>query len=306
MKNRFLQVLFILLSGLSWTGCSDSDNNVGLANVRSAVAASPERLTFKINDKEAATLDLSVAFSAPIAEDVNFEVQVADDSEVAANKVAFSREHFSIAKGKRSFELTCMVEADAVAEGIKNLKIEFLPQHSDVDRMTLKIPIEKKLNTIVHVKNLNLVVDFADRNWASVDLPDGGGAVGGLFQTSVAIGSAPAVKRIHFDNYGQKVVGKTAGDLILITPLEEGTLLGSSTTWTLNPDYSDNNWMYMPVLYAEDYAEWLGKTAYVGMHIQGFNFWFKITATEDAVFTMTEYAYDSEGEDIKAGQTISE
>lgn len=306
MRKYVLQALFILSAFLLTQGCSDDENNVDLTKVGSAAAAVPAKVFFKLDATQAAVIDLSVAVDAESPESIGFEVKVADDSEVAADKVTFSRDRFSIEKGKRSFEWTCTVEADAVAEGVKNLRIDVISQNAGVKNHKLEIKIEKEkllLNTIVHVSGLSQTVDFDSKTWESVML--GEDQIGGLFQTAQVIGSAPAVKRIHFDNYGENVIGELDGDLILLTPLNEGAVIGNGSAWVSNPGYSETDWMYMPVLYSENYQAWLGKTAYAGMNIQGVNYWFKFSVSANAEFTLTEFAYNEKGKDIRAGQIDS-
>lgn len=300
MKNCISQTLLLLLGLLCLQSCDDSTDATDLSKANAAAAVIPSKVSFKMGDKQPVTLNLSVAVSEKAGETVRFELQVADNSEVTAEKVNFTQNQLVIQKGKRSQETTFTVEADAVDKGTKDLIVDLISSNAKVPNQQLTIPVTMKLNTIKHFFDLNQLVDFGENTWQSVMLGDD--QIAGLFQTSVAIGSAPAVKRIHFDNYGEDVIGVADGDLINLTPLAEGSIIGASSKWVKNP-YPI--WEYMPVLYSEAYTEWLGQTAYAGMKIQGYNFWFKFTVTENAEFTLTEFAYDEDGNDIKAGQIDS-
>lgn len=312
MRKCVLQMLFIVAAFLVFPGCSDDEDNVDWEKVVKVAVATPSQVYFERTANQPDTVIIDVAFSVPVPENINFEVRLGANNQVDADSISLSHEHFTIEKGGRSFEMTCKVEAGAVPVGIQNLRIDFVSSHPEVETIQLEIPVEKEgPNTIVHVDGLNWVVDFDQQVWQEVEID--GKVIGGLFQTAVAIGSAPAVKRIHFDNYGQDIMGKQEGDLIYVLPLEKGIEIGESSDWAFNASYSSENWMYMPVLYSEDYTDWLGKTAYVGMRIvtdiPGIPFryyWFKFTVSDDAVFTLTEYAYDKEGKSLKIGQTESE
>ena len=212
------------------------------------------------------------------------------------------------------------------AGATKLLKLDFMSQNSKIAHIKLEVPVEAEKkkeeepepepepeNTISHFSDLDLFVDFTNDDktvWAGINLGSEDSQVGSLFRASVAIGSAPAVKRIHIDNYGGDVIGSANGDLINIAVLQEGDVIGKDATWITNPEFSDDNWMYMPVLYAADYKEWAGKTGYAGMKLwigdKWCNAWFKITVTDEAEVTITEFAYDAWGHDIKAGQIVSE
>lgn len=312
MRKYVLQMWFVLAAFLVFPGCSDDDANVDWGKVVKVAVATPSRVYFERLADQPDTVTIDVAFSVPVPENIDFEVRLAANNQVDADSISLSHEHFTIAKGGRSFEMTCQVEAGAVSAGVQNLCFDFISAHPEVGTIQLEIPVEKESpNTIVHVSGLNWVVDFDQQTWQEIEID--GEVIGGLFQTAVAIGSAPAVKRIHFDNYGQDIMGKKEGDLIYILPLGEGIEIEEKSEWTFNSSYSNENWMYMPVLYSEDYTDWLGQTAYVGMRIvtdiPGIPFryyWFKFTVSDDAVFTLTEYAYDKEGKSLKTGQTESE
>ena len=105
------------------------------------------------------------------------------------------------------------------------------------------------------------------------------------------------------------------GDLIHITPLEEGAVIGEGASWVANPEWADDaNYVYMPVLYSGAYTEWEGKTAYIGAKIslsgkvsgKICNAWIKITVSAGGECEVDGIAYDAWGYDIKAGQTVSE
>ena len=312
MRKYVLQMLFIFAAFLVFPGCSDDEDNVDWGKVVKVAVATPSSVYFERKAELPDTVKIDLAFSVPVPEDINFEVRLAADNEVCADSISFSHDYFTIRKGERSFEIDCKIKAGAVEKGVRNLRMDFVSTHAEVGTIRLEIPVEKEgPNTIVHVKDLNWVVDFDQRTWQEVEA--GGILIGGLFQTTVAIGSAPAEKRIHFDNYGRDIMGVKEGDLIHILSLSEGTEIEETSNWTFNSSYSDENWMYMPVLYSENYTDWLGKTAYVGMRIVTGEedivfryYWFKFTVTDDAVFTLTEYAYDKEGKSLRAGQTESE
>lgn len=325
MKKYVLQALLVLCSFVVIQACSDDDNDIDLAKVKSAAAAMPSKVFFPLDETAAATLQLSVAVSEKTPETIGFEVSVADDSEVSADKVTFSRERFAIETGARSFELSCTVEADAVEPGAtKLLKLDFMSQNSKIAHIKLEVPVEAEKkkeeepepepeNTIVYVAGFKGVVDMDEQNWLALTLNEVG--VAGFFQTSVAVGTAPAAKRIHFDNYGQDIIGVAEGDLINITPLEEGAVIGEGSAWVSNPEWGeDANYVYMPVLYSGIYKEWEGKTAYVGVKInlsgklsgKICNAWIKVTVSAEGECEIDGMAYDVWGYDIKAGQTVSE
>lgn len=98
MKKYVLQALLVVCSFLIIQGCSDDDNAIDLKEVSSAAAAVPAKVFFAQGATEAATVQLSVAVDAKSPEAIGFEVKVADNSEVSADKVTFSREHFTIEK----------------------------------------------------------------------------------------------------------------------------------------------------------------------------------------------------------------
>ena len=327
MKKYVLQALLVVCSFLIIQGCSDDDNAIDLKEVSSAAAAVPAKVFFAQGATEAATVQLSVAVDAKSPEAIGFEVKVADNSEVSADKVTFSREHFKIEKGKRSFEFSCTVEADAVEAGMtKLLKIDFMSQNAKVSHLNLEVPVEAEKveepkpepepepdNTIVYIADFKGTVDMDEQNWLAVMLNEV--QVAGFFQTSVAVGTAPSAKRIHFDNYGQDIIGVAEGDLIHITPLEEGAVIGEGASWVANPEWADDaNYVYMPVLYSGAYTEWEGKTAYIGAKIslsgkvsgKICNAWIKITVSAGGECEVDGIAYDAWGYDIKAGQTVSE
>lgn len=319
MKKYVLQALLVLFGFLVVQGCSDDDNDVDLTEVNAAAAAVPSKVFFAREATQAAVVQLSVAISEKTPEIIGFEVRVADDSGISADKVTFSKERFNIEAGKRSFELTCTVEADAVWAGeTKLLKVDFMSQNSKIGHIKLEVPVEAEKeeepedpepeNTIVYVADFQGTVDMGDLNWLPVELNEG--QVCGFFQTAVVIGSASAAKRIHLDNYGGDVIGSANGDLIHIAPLEEGAVIGEGADWVTNPEYSSDNWMYMPVLYSAAHTEWAGKTAYAGLKLwigdKWCNAWFKITVSAEGECEVDGWAYDAWGHDIKAGQTVSE
>lgn len=209
MKKYVLQALLVVCSFLIIQGCSDDDNAIDLKEVSSAAAAVPAKVFFAQGATEAATVQLSVAVDAKSPEAIGFEVKVADNSEVSADKVTFSREHFTIEKGKRSFEFSCTVEADAVEAGMtKLLKIDFMSQNAKVSHLNLEVPVEAEKaeepepepepepdNTIVYIADFKGTVDMDKQNWLAVMLNEV--QVAGFFQTSVAVGTAPSAKRIH-------------------------------------------------------------------------------------------------------------
>lgn len=327
MKKYVLQALLVLFGFLIVQGCSDDDNDIDLAEVRAAAAAVPSKVFFERGVTQAAVVQLSVAVSEKTPEAIGFEVSVADDSEIAADKVTFSKERFNIEAGKRSFELNCTVEADAVGAGTtKLLKIDFMSQNSKIGHMKLEVPVEAEKeeepepepepepeNTIVYIADFQGTVDMNELNWLALMVNEV--QVGGFFQTSVAVGTAPTTKRIHFDNYGQDIIGVVEGDLINITPLEEGTVIGEGAAWVSNPEWADDaNYVYMPVFYSGTHKEWEGKTAYIGLKInlagkvpgKICNAWIKVTVAEGGECEVDGMAYDPWGYDIKAGQTVSE
>lgn len=295
MKRCFLQALLVMCGFGLLPGCSDSDNEINLTDAVVAAGTDPGEVVFRPGVAEL-TVDFSVAVSGKAPEALNFDVKMSADSEVAAGDVSFSASQVTIKEGQRSATLTCTIKAAAVSAGACELKVDFISSDNKVASQTASVGL---YSTIKHFKGLNLEVDMADMNWASVML--GENQIAGLFQTSVPMGSTPAILRIHFDNAGEDIIGVADGSIINITPLAEGAVIGNGSLWVKNPGWA-KDWRLMPVLYSEKYTAWLGKTAYIGSKVSGYNFWFKVTATEDARFILTEFAYDTEGNDIKAGQ----
>lgn len=302
MKHYILQTLLLVSGLLCLFACDDNDGGKDLSEVNAAAAAVPGQLSFKFGDTKAVAVNLSVAVSDPASESVRFDVQVADNSEVAAGKVSFSQPQIVIQDGKRSQEMTMTIEADAVDSGTKDLIVDFISSNAKVADQQVTIPVTMKLNTIKHYTGIDIKLDFSGPQ-------DGGGVMAGDSQVvyyycaSNPIGSAPAALRIHMDNAGEDVIGVADGDVINLTPLEEGDLIGSSSKWISNPYTS---WQFMPVVYSDTFKDWAGKgVAYAGMKCFGLNFWFKIEISDNLEFTLTEFAYDEEGGDIKAGQTDS-
>ena len=295
MKKYFLLMLWIVC-GLSFlTGCSDDDDFIKLEEARVGAACEPEEFIFRPG-MDNVTTTIMVAIVGIFPASISIVLYVGPDSEVPASCITLQSNTLTIAKGHRSAEMSCVIKAEAVKAGAAVLKLELTS--SDAQIATQKAEVDL-YSTIMHYKGLNLKVNFTNLNWAAIEL--GEETIAGLFQTAVGIGDAPQAKRIHFDNYGQDIIGTTDGDLINITPLTEGTEIGpNSPSWVSNPYPS---WEYMPVLYSKKYENWLGKTAYIGTKLGGCYFWFKLTATQNAEFTLTEFAYETEGNSIKAGQS---